>query len=68
MPVDRAITKLKSSWRVFMELPPGSLTTQRNLPLVTIFGTPALAPLCRGAAGGLPVPAEARQVARGATA
>lgn len=46
-----------------------SLRAQRNPPIVTIFGTtPALAPLCQGAAGGLPVPGEARQVARGATA
>lgn len=44
------------------------LRAQRSPPLVTIFGTAALAPLCQGAAGGLPVPAEARQVARGATA
>lgn len=52
-----------------MGLPPGSLRAQRNPPLVTIFGTtPALVPLCQGAAGGLPVPAEASQVARGATA
>lgn len=68
MSVDRATTKLKFSWRDFMRLPPGSLRAERNPSLITIFGTPALAPLCQGAAGGLPVLAEARQVARGATA
>lgn len=68
MLVDRATAKLKFSWRNFTGLPPGSLRAQRNPPPVTVFGTPALASPCQGAAGGLAVPGEARQVARGGAA
>lgn len=70
--VHRPTTNTSFHRRDFMELLPCSLRPQPTPPLVPspLFLVPLLPwpQLRRGAAGGLPVPAEARQVARGAAA